>query len=204
MPQPKPNGRAMPASPTLRAIFQLDKSKRKSTSNPTKNRKSIKPTLAAMERVGMEAVGKMCSVKPGIRPKTEGPRRMPPMTSAMTRGWRILERGKWRIRQKMMMMAALKITLDISMVSIYEERTVSYLNDEDDDWILWIILGGIGPLKDATLPSYLHHCHDEAGMRGVSQTDRDKKGQQKNARWLEAEGVRHESRSNAAHTDDRG
>jgi len=54
----------------------------------------------------MEAAGKMALVKPGMRPKTEGPRRMPPMTSAMTRGWRILERGKWRRRQKMMMIPA--------------------------------------------------------------------------------------------------
>lgn len=65
---------------------------------------------------------------------------------------------------------------------IHEEGTVPYLNDEDNDWILWIILGGIGPLEDTTLPSYLCHCHDEAGLR-ISKTEREEKQrQQKNAR----------------------
>ena len=54
----------------------------------------------------MEAGGKIASVKPGARPRTEGPRRMPPMTSAITRGCLILERGKWSSLQKMMMMPA--------------------------------------------------------------------------------------------------
>lgn len=96
----------MPAAPTLSATLQFFKSSRRSTSSPTKKRKSTRPILAARESVGMEAVGKMASVKPGIRPNTEGPRRIPPMISAMTRGWRILERGKWRRRVKMMIMPA--------------------------------------------------------------------------------------------------
>ncbi len=54
----------------------------------------------------MEAAGKMVSVKPGIRPMTEGPSKMPPMTSAITRGWRSLERGKCSRRQKIMIMPA--------------------------------------------------------------------------------------------------
>ena len=49
--------------------------------------------LATRVSVGMEAAGKMALVKPGMRPMIEGPRMMPPMTSAMTRGWRSLERG---------------------------------------------------------------------------------------------------------------
>jgi hypothetical protein len=59
-----------------------------------------------MFSTGREATGKMVSLKPGIRPMAVGPRRIPPMTSAMTLGWRNLESGKCRIRQKMMMMDA--------------------------------------------------------------------------------------------------
>ena len=62
--------------------------------------------LAAVESVGMEAAGKMALVKPGARPRTEGPSSMPPMTSAMTLGCLILERGRWRRRVKMRMMPA--------------------------------------------------------------------------------------------------
>lgn len=93
MAQPKPNGRAMPAAPTLSATFQLDSSSRRSTSRPTRKRKRTSPKLAAMESTGREALGNIASEKPGIRPRTDGPRRMPPRISAMTRGCRILERG---------------------------------------------------------------------------------------------------------------
>lgn len=96
----------MPANPTLTAILQLDTSKRRSTSRPTRKRKRIKPMLAAVVRVGREATGKMASEKAGICPRTDGPSSIPPMTSAMTRGCLSLERGKWRRRQKMMMMPA--------------------------------------------------------------------------------------------------
>ena len=106
MPQPNPKGIAMPAAPTLRAIRQFDARSRRSTSSPTRKRKRIKPTLAAIESVGMEAVGNIASVKPGMRPNTEGPSNIPPMTSAITLGCLILERGKWRRRQKMIMMPA--------------------------------------------------------------------------------------------------
>ena len=106
MAHPNPNGSAIPAAPTLSAIRQLESRSRKSTSSPTKNRNKIRPRLAAVFRTGMEAVGNMAAVKPGMRPKTEGPRRIPPIISAITRGCFILERGKWRTRQKMMMMPA--------------------------------------------------------------------------------------------------
>ena len=62
--------------------------------------------LAAVESVGMEAAGNMAFVKPGARPRTEGPSSMPPMTSAMTLGCLILERGRWRSRVKTRMMPA--------------------------------------------------------------------------------------------------
>ena len=62
--------------------------------------------LAAVESVGMEAAGKMALVKPGALPRTDGPSSMPPMTSAMTLGCLILERGRWRRRVKMRMMPA--------------------------------------------------------------------------------------------------
>jgi len=89
--QPRPNGKAMPAAPTLSVIFQFETMIRKSTSRPTKNRKSTSPTSAARESVGIGFLGKIALVKPGIRPNTEGPRSIPPMISAMTRGWQISE-----------------------------------------------------------------------------------------------------------------
>jgi hypothetical protein len=46
------------------------------------------------------------SVKPGMRPKTDGPRRMPASTSAMTLGWRILPRKKARMRASRMIKPA--------------------------------------------------------------------------------------------------
>ena len=48
----------------------------------------------------------MALVNPGIRPMIEGPKRMPPMTSAMTLGWRSFDRGQWSSRQKIRMMPA--------------------------------------------------------------------------------------------------
>ena len=62
--------------------------------------------LAAVESVAMEAAGKMALVKPGARPRTEGPSSMPPITSAMTLGCLILERGRWRSRVNMRIMPA--------------------------------------------------------------------------------------------------
>ena len=106
MPQPNPKGIAIPAAPTLKAIRQFDTRSRRSTSSPTRKRKRIRPTLAAVVSVGMEAIGKIAFVKPGMRPNTEGPSNIPAMTSAITLGCLILERGKWRRRQKMMMMPA--------------------------------------------------------------------------------------------------
>ena len=91
--QPKQKGKAMPAAPTLKAILQLDTMIRKSTSRPTRNKKSINSTLTTRDKVGIDAWGKMPLVKPNMRPNTEGPRRISPMISAMRRGWRILERG---------------------------------------------------------------------------------------------------------------
>ena len=93
MAQPRPKGRAIPAAPTLNATLQLEMRIRKSTSRPTRKRKSTRPRLATRERVGIEALGKMASLKPGTRPRTDGPSRIPPMISAMTRGCLILERG---------------------------------------------------------------------------------------------------------------
>jgi hypothetical protein len=88
MAAPKPKGRAILATPTVMATRQLLTKYRMSTSSPTRNRKSIRPMLATKVRLGFASSGKMVSVKPGIRPITDGPSRMPPMTSAITRGWR--------------------------------------------------------------------------------------------------------------------
>lgn len=54
-------------------------------------------------RYGRLCVGKMLLEKPGMRPKTVGPSKMPPMTSAMTLGWRILANPMARTLVKMRM-----------------------------------------------------------------------------------------------------
>lgn len=83
---PRPKGKIMPAAETLAATRQLLMRKRRSVSRPTRKRKRIRPRFAMRLRLGIEASGKMASVKPGMRPKTEGPSSTPAMTSAMTRG----------------------------------------------------------------------------------------------------------------------
>lgn len=93
MAAPRPKGNAIPAAPTLSATFQLLTKKRRSTSRPTRKRKSTKPRFATRDKLGMDAAGNIAAVNPGILPITDGPSRIPPMTSAMTRGWRILESG---------------------------------------------------------------------------------------------------------------
>ena len=92
--QPKPNGSTMPARPTLAATFQLLTRNRRSTSSPTRNKKRTRPKFATRLRFGMAAAGNIVFVKPGIRPMTDGPRSIPPMTSAMTRGCLILASGQ--------------------------------------------------------------------------------------------------------------
>lgn len=62
--------------------------------------------MAATEKAGIEVVGNIAFVKPGIRPIMLGPRMMPVRTSAMTRGWRSFERGKWRSRVRMITIPA--------------------------------------------------------------------------------------------------
>jgi hypothetical protein len=57
-----------------------------SISRPTINIKMIKPTLAITLKVFIELSGKIAFVKPGTLPKTEGPNRIPVITSAITAG----------------------------------------------------------------------------------------------------------------------
>jgi len=45
-----------------------------SISSPTRKRKRHRPMLATRERYDIDSVGKMCSEKPGMRPKAVGPR----------------------------------------------------------------------------------------------------------------------------------
>jgi hypothetical protein len=49
-------------------------------------RKRINPKFATLFRLGIDSGGKMVAVKPGIRPNTDGPKRMPPKTSPTTLG----------------------------------------------------------------------------------------------------------------------
>ena len=133
---PRPKGSIIPANPTLRATLQFDINKLMFTSSPTRNRKRIKPTFATRLRFGIAAVGKIASSKPSMRIRTDGPRMIPPMTSAITLGCRILERGQCSIRQKIMIIIALWI---ISMFP-HEES----VNDSQEvqtsyrvvDWLL--------------------------------------------------------------------
>lgn len=114
MAQPSPKGRAMPAAPTLNAIRQLLTRNLKSTSRPTRNKNSTRPKFAAKVRAGIEAVGKMALLKPGIRPITEGPNKMPAITSAMTRGCRSRDRGKCKSRQKIRIMPAFHVNYELA------------------------------------------------------------------------------------------
>ncbi|KAH3682531.1 hypothetical protein WICPIJ_006504 [Wickerhamomyces pijperi] len=86
MAHPNPNGIAMLTNPTLSAILAFFLMNSISTSNPTKNKNKMTPKLAIKLRSGIEGLGKQVDVKLGIRPKTEGPKRIPAMTSEMTRG----------------------------------------------------------------------------------------------------------------------
>jgi len=82
------------------------------TSKATKKRKMMRPKLATLAKTGIDSGGKMAATSvsnchvvrlakeaelpcsnPGILIMTEGPRMIPPMTSAMTRGWLINRRG---------------------------------------------------------------------------------------------------------------
>lgn len=87
MATPSAKGITMPAKETLSAIFQLLVKRRISTSSATRNRKMMRARFATLLSTGIESVGKMDAWKLGMRIMTEGPSRIPPMTSAMTRGW---------------------------------------------------------------------------------------------------------------------
>lgn len=149
MPQPNPNGIAMPAAPTLKAIRQFNTRSRRSTSSPTRKRNRIRPTLAAIEKAGIEAAGNMAFVKPGMRPNTEGPSSMPPMTSAITLGCLILERGKWRRRQKMMIMPAYNTQKSANDAEGRNEK----LNGEQHTCIMKVMIGLLGLYIEGFMPS---------------------------------------------------
>ena len=93
MAQPKPKGRIMPAADTLSAILQFLIKVLRFVSTPIMNKKRTNPKLATRLSVGRDSGGKMACRNPGILPITEGPNRIPPITSDITRGCRILERG---------------------------------------------------------------------------------------------------------------
>ena len=58
----------------------------KSNSRPIKFIKKMRPRFAMTLKLGRAEGGKMFSVKPGTRPMTVGPSKIPEMTSAMTEG----------------------------------------------------------------------------------------------------------------------
>ena len=120
----------------------------------------MSPTLAAMLKVGIEAVGKMASVKPGMRPMTDGPRSMPPMTSAITLGCRIFERGKWRSLQKMMMIPAWYGDIQLGFEH-HKNEGQAYLDYEENDGVLGVVDRWIGTLEDTSLSRCSRLAHDE-------------------------------------------
>jgi hypothetical protein len=86
IPAPIEKGKSIPPSEIMsdvRALFRIEVI---SISNPTRKRKRTSPILAVKLKKGSESLGKMCSVKCGIRPRILGPRTIPPMTSEITRG----------------------------------------------------------------------------------------------------------------------
>ena len=84
------------------------------------------------------------------------------MTSAMTLGCLILERGKWRSRVNMMMMPAYRD--NCQQEEGRQAGGEAYLNDEDEDGVLWVISGGVGSLKDASLIGCSDH-HGDSRLR---------------------------------------
>ena len=52
----------IPSAPTLAAVFQFRVNTLRSTSSPTKNRNNTRPRLAAKERMGIDAFGKIASM----------------------------------------------------------------------------------------------------------------------------------------------
>lgn len=75
---------------------------------------------------------------------------MPPITSAMTRGWRNFCRGKCRIRQKMIMIPAF-VAGQRCNPETAEANWAAYLDDEDDNGVLGVVVGGIVALEDTSL-----------------------------------------------------
>jgi hypothetical protein len=98
----------MPPTLTAKAMRQLLARKRTSTSRPTRNKNKIRPRFATKARFGIADVGKMAFVNPGILPNTEGPSRIPPITSAITRGCLSNDSGKCNRRHKIKIIAAYK------------------------------------------------------------------------------------------------
>jgi hypothetical protein len=67
-----PKGSIIPRAPTVAAVFQLLTRNLISASRPTRKRKKTSPMLATRLRGGIDAVGKIVEVKPGIWPMTDG------------------------------------------------------------------------------------------------------------------------------------
>jgi hypothetical protein len=70
---PNANGMTIPAAATATERRALRRIIDVSISSPTRKRKRHSPMLAERERKGIDWLGKMCSEKPGIRPKAVGP-----------------------------------------------------------------------------------------------------------------------------------
>jgi len=68
----------IPAKETVRDILALRLMTPASISSPTKNKNKERPMFATRERYGLDSLGNMWSVNPGIRPNAVGPSRIPP------------------------------------------------------------------------------------------------------------------------------
>ena len=83
---PKPNGRIIPAAEMVREYLAFRFNTLTSTSIPTRKRNKTRPMVDVKVNNGSESGGKIFAENPGIRPMIVGPRIIPPITSAMTRG----------------------------------------------------------------------------------------------------------------------
>jgi hypothetical protein len=102
----------------------------------------------------------------------------------MTRGCRILDRGQWSKRQKRIITPAWKVRIDTHH---FEAVRFTYLDDEYNDGILWIVMCRILAFQDSAL-SLCSSCGSRRGGHRHSLRDR----------------VRHESSNSRRHDEEFG
>src|SRR5437762_11323791 len=95
---------------------------------------------------------------------TEGPSKIPPMTSAITRGWRIRDNGKWSKRQKTIIMKAWHCKLQFESEIPQEKGGNTNLNYKKGEWVRWTVLRRIQPVEDPALGGNLRGFRGGRGL----------------------------------------